>query len=100
MAWIAEPCVPAINPIRYASGHIATGSHPVYSRGFFVANLTNLHRSGASIHIADLSSELTVMTSGVHNGTRITCKIYRGLQSSQRSTFFYHAGKRLSEVSY
>ncbi|CAI8056295.1 hypothetical protein GBAR_LOCUS30668 [Geodia barretti] len=97
MAWIAEPYVPANNPIRYASGHIATGSHPVYSRGFFVANLTNLHRSGASIHIADLTSELTVMTSGVNNGTSITCKTYRGLQSSQRSTFFYHAGLPVSK---
>ncbi|CAI8049919.1 hypothetical protein GBAR_LOCUS27476 [Geodia barretti] len=37
------------------------------------------------------------MTSGVNNGTSITCKTYRGLQSSQRSTFFYHAGLPVSK---
>ena len=98
IAWIAEPYITASNPIRYSAGQIATGSHPVFHSGYFVANLTTLNRSGTNVHVADLTSELTVSTSGVINGTTVTCRIYRGIHSSQESTSLYHAGKILMSV--
>ena len=93
MVWKAEPYIPANNPIAYVSGQIAAGPSPV-SRGSFVATLTNFTRSDDNnIHVADMKSELSVMTSGVDNETVITCQTYVGNKPMQRSTTFYDAGE-------
>ena len=93
MLWIAAPYIPANDAIIYVSGQIEPGSHPEYSRGPFIAVLTNLTNTGENMNLADLTSDLSFTISEVENETTFICKTYKRQHSvSQKSTTFYHAG--------
>ena len=94
IAWTAEPYIPNDDPIIYVSAD--TVSLLVFRRGF-IANLTNLTSSG---NVADLSSELTIDTSEVDNGTYIRCVTYIGAETSQKTTTFYQAGRILLVIRH
>ena len=95
LRWIVQPYIPAYDAIKYIPGLIPRGSYPVYHRGSFVGRLTNLTSISGTIHLADLTSDLTFTVSEVENGTTITCKSYDSENNpSQKSIVFFHAGKR------
>ena len=92
--WVAEPYIPANDPIIYVSELIGSGySYPAEYRSPFIANLTGLTRSNNELQLANLTSELTFLANTVDNETSIRCETYAGDQPSTSSSTFFKAGE-------
>ena len=98
MDWIAEPYIPAYNPIKYvtSTATLDVDSQPINRNNYLSATLVNITQRNMTAEMADLTTSLTVITDGLKNGTNITCQTFRiinGILSVSRSTStLYFAG--------
>ena len=58
----------------------------------FFSKLTSIMFNSDNINVANITTTLTVVTSGLDNGTNITCVTYRGVTKSQSSSILRFAG--------
>ena len=98
MDWIAEPYIPAYNPIKYvaSTATLDVDSQPINRNNYLSATLVNITQRNMTAEMADLTTSLRVITDGLKNGTNITCQTFRtinGILSVSRSTStLYFAG--------
>ena len=91
MDWIAEPYIPAYNPIKYvaSTATLDVDSQPINRNKYLSATLVNITQRNMTAEMADLTTSLRVITDGLKNGTIITCQTFRiinGILSVSRST--------------
>ena len=101
LVWIAEPYIPAYNPIKYvaSTATLDVDSQPINRNKYLSATLVNITQRNMTAEMADLTTSLRVITDGLKNGTIITCqtcqtfRIINGILSVSRSTStLYFAG--------
>ena len=89
MSWIAKPY---ISKIRYLPQYNDT---MIFSEGTdnrFFSSLTSIMFNRDDVTVANITTSLRVTTSGLDNGTNITCVTYRGIKRSQSSSVLYFVG--------
>jgi hypothetical protein len=95
MSWLAEPYISGNDVINFSPGLIyASNSSMVFIEGannHFFSKLTGIMFNSDNINVANITTTLTVVTSGLDNGTNITCVTYRGVTKSQSSSILYFA---------
>ena len=79
--------------IKYVSQRLAvndTGTYPMNRSDVVFTHLINITR--INTYVADMTSTLTIVTSGVTNGTKIQCQTVKGRDIPLSSTFLYLSG--------
>ena len=95
MSWLAEPYISGNDVINYSPGLIyASNSSMVFIEGAndqFFSSLMSIMFNSNNINVANITTTLTAITSGLDNGTNMTCVTYRGVTKSQSSSILYFA---------
>ena len=91
MAWYAEPHIPKNQGIQYAPGF--TSNESMKKDDSFYSQATNFSMEAG--RFVSVTTILTVITSGIENGTNITCLTYRGGYPLVSSSIHYFAGNDL-----
>jgi hypothetical protein len=89
MTWYAEPHISGNPGIQYAPGYTSNESMKKYDS--FYAQVTNLSEDIEAQKFISVTTILTVITSGIENGTNITCLTYRGGHPLVSSSILYFA---------
>ena len=99
MDWIAEPYIPANDPIKFAAvvAPLDLNSPPIDRVDHFYASLINFTNYNMTTQIGDLTASLMVITNGLENGTNITCQTTSRrnmiLSMSTSTSTLYFAGQ-------
>ena len=95
MRWTAEPYITRTDAIRYSPAYI-NNETMIFIEGtdnHFFSSLTNIMFNRHDVTVANITTTLRVITSGLDNGTNITCVTYKGIKRSQSSSILYFVGK-------
>ena len=90
MTWYAEPYISRSLGIQYAPGFTSNESMKKYDS--FYAQAINFSVDIETEMFISVTTILTVITSGIENGTNITCLTYRGGYPLVSSSILYFAG--------
>ena len=88
MAWYAEPHIPKNQGIQYAPGF--TSNESMKKDDSFYSQATNFSMEAG--RFVSVTTILTVITSGIENGTNITCLTFKGGHPLVSSSILYFAG--------
>ena len=89
MAWFAEPYL-GNQGIQYAPGF--TSNETMKKEDTFYTQATSFSVDTETEKFISVTTILTVITSGIENGTNITCVTYRGGYPLVSSSILYFAG--------
>ena len=96
MSWSAKPYISGNDAINYSPGFIyANNETMIFIEGTdnrFFSSLTSIMFNRHDVTVANITTTLRVITSGLDNGTNITCETYRGRNRSRSSSILYFAG--------
>ena len=93
MTWHAEPHISRSLGIQYAPGFTSNESMKKYDS--FYSQATNFSVDIETGKFISVTTILTVIASGIENGTNITCLTYRGGYPLVSSSILYFAGNEM-----
>ena len=93
MTWHAEPYISRSLGIQYAPGF--TSNESMKKDDSFYTQATNFSEDIATEKFISVTTILTVIASGIENGTNITCLTYRGGYPLVSSSVIYFVGNEI-----
>ena len=96
MSWSAKHYISGNDVINYSPGFIYANNETMIliegTDNHFFSSLTSIMFNRHDVTVANITTTLRVITSGLDNGTNITCEICRGIKRSQSSSILYFVG--------
>ena len=93
MTWFAEPHISRNRGIPYGPGFTSNESMKKYDS--FYTQATNFSVDIETEKFISVTTILTVISSGIENGTNITCLTYRGGYPLVSSSILYFASNEI-----
>ena len=93
MRWFAEPYFSGNQGIKYVPGF--TSNETIKKEDSFYSQATSFSVDMGTTEFVSVTTILIVITSGIENGTNITCLTYRGGDQMVSSSVLYFAGNYL-----